>query len=78
MKSPYKFCHLIKGKNCQHKVERECLKNNCQHNSTCVPNRLKNPDITEGYTCECLHNYEGMYCEKKVDLCRGVRCEPYG
>lgn len=66
------------GQNCSIKVEIECIKNKCQHNSICIPMRLLVPGTdSNGYSCECGEDYEGMYCEKQKDLCRNVQCE-YG
>lgn len=72
------FCWFL-GKNCSTKIEIECIKNKCKNNSTCIPNRVKFPDVTDnlGYTCECDNDSEGIYCEKQRDLCKGVSCD-YG
>jgi len=76
------FCQCSEGftgKNCSIKVQVECAKNNCKNNGTCVPNRIKFADSsqTSGYSCECGEEWEGMYCEKQKDLCKGVSCD-YG
>lgn len=65
------------GKNCEQKIEIECLKHNCQHNSVCHPIKPTGRHLIGGYKCECDKHYEGLYCEKKVDLCKNKTCS-YG
>ena len=65
------FCKCeegFEGKNCEKRVELECMKHQCQHSSQCVPNK------SGGYKCICDGKFDGQYCEKKVDLCKNVDC----
>eukprot|EP00057_Strongylocentrotus_purpuratus_P020002 XP_011674476.1 PREDICTED: uncharacterized protein LOC754362 [Strongylocentrotus purpuratus] len=43
----------------------------CQNGGTCV-------DKLRSYTCLCLEDYEGINCEKFIDLCNNESCENGG
>jgi len=73
------FCKCpdgFSGKNCAQRIEIECLRHKCQHNSVCEAIK-DSKDSKSGYRCICDQHYEGLYCEKKIDLCKNVVCS-YG
>lgn len=57
------------GKNCHEPLYYQCLNNQCQHDSKCVPKKDQN-----SYACLCDEDHEGVYCEKKKDKCKDVFC----
>ena len=61
------------GLNCEQRISVQCLRNKCQHGSVCEPSG------SGGYKCvNCDYDkYEGVYCDRKRDACKGLSCE-YG
>ncbi|KAG5871345.1 hypothetical protein JTB14_008042 [Gonioctena quinquepunctata] len=43
----------------------ECESNPCQNNGTCL-------DAQNGYTCNCLPGYSGIYCEIDIAVCNAT------
>ncbi|HET8933136.1 MAG TPA: hypothetical protein VFN67_06855 [Polyangiales bacterium] len=49
-----------------------CVDNMCQHGGTCI-------DGDNAYTCDCTGtNYEGQYCESKINFCATAPCKNGG
>ena len=68
----------LSGSACE-KDKRPCNSNPCLNNATCVDytNRLNyNISIAANtsYYCMCNKQYEGGFCELKVDVCKNESC----
>jgi alpha-tubulin suppressor-like RCC1 family protein len=48
-----------------------CFGNTCQNGSTCV-------NGASAYTCSCVGDYEGQFCQSIIDNCIGNQCQNGG